>query len=226
MQLQAPKAGKKPHILRHHGHDRVDAYYWLREKENEDVLAYLRSENEYTKAIMAHTKNLQQVLYEEIKGRIKQTDISVPYKKDGYYFYNRQEDGKDYHIYCRKKENLDAPEEILIDCNELAKGLPFFSLSALSLSPEKNILAYSTDLNGNRISSLQFKNLDTGNMLPDVLPEICQFTWAGDQQTIYYSVYDDALRSYKIFRHIIGRPFEQDEEIYHEEDVIFWYLCL
>lgn len=147
-QTTPPIAAKHPHELVTHGDKRIDNYYWLRQQENSQVIAYLKAENDYTAAKMQHTEGLQKSLYDEMLSRIKETDLSVPYRIKDYFYYSRTEEGKDYSILCRKYQSLDAAEEILLDQNELAAGKEFFSLGVSSISPNQQILAYSTDTTG------------------------------------------------------------------------------
>ena len=141
-----PLADPQPVTLEKHGHTRIDPFYWLNNRESPDVIKYLTAENDYANAVMAHRKDMEVVLFEEIKGRIKQTDLSVPYKLDGYYYYTRFEEGKEYPIFCRKNESLDMEEYVMLDCNLLAEGHEYFSIGGIAISFEKNILAYAYDL--------------------------------------------------------------------------------
>ncbi|HEX8183456.1 MAG TPA: oligopeptidase B, partial [Blastocatellia bacterium] len=150
-----------------HGEELVDDYYWLREKNSPEVMSYLEAENAYTTSIMKHTEDFQAALYKEMLGRIKQTDVNVPYKNGDYYYYSRTEEGKQYSILARKRGNLEAKEEILLDLNELARGQKFLSLGSASVSDDGNLLAYSTDTTGFRQYTLHVKDLRTGQLLPD-----------------------------------------------------------
>ncbi|MFH1756071.1 MAG: oligopeptidase B, partial [Candidatus Latescibacterota bacterium] len=166
--LQPPIAKIVPMTLEKHEHVRVDNYYWLKDRDNPEVISYLEAENEYADAMMAHSKELEDALFDEIKGRIKQTDMSVPYKFDDYYYYTRYEEGQEYPIYCRKKESLQGPEEIMLDVNELAEGHEFYMVRGTNVSFAQDILAYAVDTVGRRKYSIRFKNLKNGEMLPDV----------------------------------------------------------
>src|SRR6266576_5518334 len=163
-----------PKRLEKHGHVRVDDYYWLREQDNPEAIAYLKGENEYAEKAMAHTKRLEDKLFEEIKARFKQTDMSVPYRRDDYFYYTRYEQGKEYAIYARKRGALDQPEEIMLDANVLAEGHEFFSIGGSAVSSGQDILAYAIDTQGRRIHTGYLKNLTTGEMLPDVLPTVTE----------------------------------------------------
>lgn len=219
--MQPPIATSIDHQLIKHTHTRTDQYYWFRDKTNPRVIAHIEAENAYTKQMMKPTEALQQKLFKEIKSRIKQTDVSAPYKLDNYYYYTRYEQGKDYPIHCRKLDQPSAVEEIILEVNELAAGHTYFRVTAFSVSENENILAYTIDLTGARKNILYFKNLKTGEHLTDVLPEICQFTWANDNKTIFYSIYDDAMRSYKILRHKLGTDIAEDVEVFHEKEEVF-----
>ncbi|MEB3210208.1 MAG: oligopeptidase B, partial [Leptolyngbyaceae bacterium] len=154
-----PIAPQKPKVLDVHGDQRIDPYYWLRDRDDPAVIDYLKAENAYTDAQMKHTEALQQQLYDEMLGRIQETDLSVPYLHGGYWYYGRTEEGKAYGIYCRKKGSLDAEEEILLDNNQLAEGHEFFSLGDYEVSPNHQLLAYSTDTNGSEKYTLFLKDL-------------------------------------------------------------------
>ncbi|MCX6577849.1 MAG: S9 family peptidase [Candidatus Aminicenantes bacterium] len=215
-----PVAEKIKKELTANGQTRIDEYFWLRERENPKVLDYLKAENDYEKAVMKHTEPFQDALYKEIIGRIKQTDLSVPYKDNGYFYYTRFEEAKDYPLYCRKKGKLDAAEEVLLNGPLMAEGKSFFSIGGLSVSPDNKLCAYGVDTVSRRKYTLYFKILATGQVLPD---EIATTTgsaaWASDNKTVFYTVKDDTtLRSYKIMQHVLGTPASADAEIYMEKD--------
>jgi oligopeptidase B len=210
---------------------RTDDYYWLRERDDPAVIAYLEAENAYTEAMMAHTADIQETLFQEIRARIKQTDESVPYKRDDHYYYTRTEDGREYQIYCRKHAALDAPEQrlldspeqIMIDGNQLAEGHGFFSVGSLAVSPGQDILAYSVDTVGRRFYTISFKELSTGKLLPDVIPNVTpNLTWAEDSRTLFYVRQDPTtLRSYQVYRHALGTDAAADVLVYEEMDETF-----
>ena len=210
-------------MLMRYGHVRVDPYYWLRERDNREVIDYLHAENDYCKAVMAHTERLQEALFEEIKGRIKQTDMSVAYKEADYYYYTRFEDGKQYPIYCRKRETLDGPEQAMLDVNVMAKGYEFYAVESQAVSSGQNILAYAADTVGRRIFTIQFKNLDTGEVVRDAVPEVTSnIAWANDNRTLFYAKQDPAtLRPYQIYRHVLGTAVSEDQLVYEEADETF-----
>ena len=218
-----PLAKVVPHNLENHGEVRVDNYYWLKERENQEVIDYLKAENKYTTALTAHTKKLQRKLFKEIKGRIKQTDESVPYKRDGYFYYTRHKNGKQYPFYCRKKGSLEAAEEVMIDANKLAKGHKFLSVRGRQVSANNKILAYALDTRGRRIYTLHFKNLDTGDVLRDTIPQVTgNMAWANDNRTLFYSKQDpETLRSYQIYRHVLGTDPSIDALVFEEKDDTF-----
>lgn len=220
--LQPPVAEKKDTILEIHGDKRVDPYFWLNDRENPKVIDYLKQENEYYQKMTAHTQALQKDLFEEMKSRIKEDDQSVPYLYNGYYYITRFEKGKDYPIFSRKKGSLTAKEEIMFDCNELAKGHTYFKLGGLSVSLDNKYAAFATDIVGRRIYTLKVKNLETNEILPDEIKNTTgNVTWANDNQTLFYGTQDiKTLRSDKIFKHVLGAT-SSDEMVYFEKDDTF-----
>ena len=231
--IQPPTAEKQPEKLTQHGDTRIDNYYWMKlsdeqknaknpDDQTKKVLDYLNAENAYREKMMAHTDSFQNRLFEEIKGRIKQTDMSVPYKDNGYFYITRYEEGKEYPIHSRKKENLDAPEEIMLNVNDLAEGHAYYAVGGRTVSPDNKVLAYSEDTVSRRQYTIRFKDLTTGELLADVIPLTTGgITWANDNKTIFYSKQDEALRSYQIFRHRLGTPAKADELVWHEKDETF-----
>ncbi|BAU10385.1 oligopeptidase B [Leptolyngbya sp. NIES-3755] len=211
-----PIASKQSYVHQLHGDERRDDYFWLRDRENPEVIAYLEAENAYTDAMMQHTESLQTKLYEEMLSRIQEDDLSVPYRKGDYYYYTRTETGKAYPIYCRKYQSLDAPEEVLIDQNELAEGTEYFSLGVLEVSPNQQILAYSTDTTGAERYTLFFLDLTTREIYPESIPDTASFAWGNDNQTVFYAQIDPANRPYKLFRHQLGS--DTNELLFHESD--------
>ncbi|WP_442902273.1 S9 family peptidase [Flavobacterium sp. C4GT6] len=221
--VAAPVAAIKPEKLEKHGDVRIDNYYWLNERENPEVIDYLNKENEYYQQCTAHTKEFQKELFEEMKGRIKEDDSSVPYLYNGYYYITRYEKGKDYPIYARKKGNLDAPEEIMFDCNELAKGQSYFQLKGINISEDNQWAAFAVDTVSRRQYTIQVKNLVTGEVLPYKIENTTGgSTWAGDNKTLFYTRKDPVtLRSEKIYKHKMGNDVAKDELIFHEKDDTF-----
>jgi len=167
--IAPPVAKKIPKELTIHGDTRIDNYYWMNERENPEVIAHLEAENAYTEAVMKHTEPLQEKLYEEIKSKIKQDDESVPYKENGYFYYTRTIPEKEYYIVCRKKDNLEAPEEIVLDVNKMADGYEYFALGGSEISPDNKLLAYGVDTVSRRQYTAYFKNLETNEMLADII---------------------------------------------------------
>lgn len=216
--IQPPQPAKKPKTLEIHGDIRIDDYFWLNERENPEVIKYLEKENEYTKSGLSHIEKFQNDLFEEIKARIKKTDESVPYKYNGYWYYTRFENDKEYPIYCRKKETLENPEIILLDVNILAKDFPFIDVAGLSISEDNKIMAFSTDTLSRRIYTINFKNLETGEMLPDIIENTSgACCWANDNIHVFFSAKDTlTLRSHKIFRKKLGN--DESNLIFEETD--------
>ena len=215
-----PIAKVVPKEITVHGDTRVDPYFWMRDRKDPDTIAYLEAENQYTSAQMKPTEGLQEKLYAEMLGRIKQTDLSVPLKRDDYFYYTRTEEGKQYAIYCRKHGTLDAPEVILLDGNALAEGRKYFRVGNFSVSPNHRLLAYSADFEGDESYTIRVKDLATGELLPDEIANTYySLEWANDNATFFYTVLDSALRPYKIFRHTLG--VAEDPLIYHETDERF-----
>ncbi|MBI1316151.1 prolyl oligopeptidase family serine peptidase [bacterium] len=217
--MTEPIAPQKPHVHKEHGQERLDPYFWLKERENPEVLDYLRAENEYRAFVMKATEPLQKQLFEEIKGRIKEDDASVPYVLDGYHYYTRYEIGGEHPIYCRKKGHMEAPEEVMLNANELAQGHSYYQIGGMSVSPDGRWLAYGEDTVGRRIYTLKFKDLKEGKAVTEQIPNTTGgLTWANDNKTGFYTVRDESLRSYKVFRHVLGTPASADVEVYHEKD--------
>ena len=221
--VQPPVAKIVPKTLEKHGDKRIDNYYWLNERENPEVIDYLNKENEYYQKSTAHTKQLQDDLFLEMKGRIKEDDSSVPYFYNGYYYITRYETGKDYPIYSRKKGSLEAKEEILFDCNEMAKGHSYFNLGGLNISEDNKWAAFGVDLVSRRQYTIQIKNLETGEILPVKLENTTGgSTWAGDNKTLFYTRKDaKTLRSDKIYKHTLGTEATADIMVFHEKDDTF-----
>ena len=220
-----PEAMKKEHVREIHG-DRVeDPYYWMYDyfgkgPESDNVVAYLEAENAYLDTVMSGTEALQEKLYNEMRGRIKESDESVPMFRDGYYYYTRTEEGKEYYKYCRKKGSLDAPEELLFDVDEMAKGYSYYSLGSVSISPDTRIAAFSVDTVSRRQYTIYFKDLETGNIIGEAISNTGgSATWANDNKTVFYSVKNPVtLLPEKIMRHEIGSPVASDVTVYEEKD--------
>jgi oligopeptidase B len=233
--LVAPVAEKEPKELVAHGDTRIDNYYWMRlsdeqksaqnpDAQTKKVLDYLNAENSYLDNMLGHTQKFQDDLFEELKARIKKDDESVPYFKNGFWYYTRFETGQEYPVYCRKKGSLDATEEIMLNVNDLARGFDFYSIGGLSVSPDNKILAYSEDTLSRRIYTIKFKNLDTGELLTDIIPNAQgEAAWANDNKTVFYTSKNEiTLRSEKIMRHMLGISTDQDVVVYHEQDPSYY----
>ena len=219
----APKAEKKHHIEQTHGETRPDPYFWLREKENPDVIAYLKAENAYTDAVMSETSALQDTLYHELVGRIKETDMEVPVKRDDYFYYSRTEKGKQYTIFCRKQGSLQGRETILLDLNILAEHHDYFQTGILSVSPNHRYLAHSTDTTGDEVYTLRIKDLEKGQTLPEEIHPIrYSFAWANDSRTCFYCKLDRSKRPYQLWKHRLGTPVAEDELVFTENDEMFF----
>ena len=221
--ISAPVATIQPKTLEKFGDVRIDNYYWLNDRENPKVIDYLNKENDYYNALTADTKEFQTQLFDEMKSRIKEDDESVPYLYNGYYYITRFEKGQDYPIYSRKKGNLSAKEEIMFNCNELAKGQKYFQLSGLSISIDNKFATYAVDVIGRRIYTLYIKNLLTGEILADKIENATgSSTWANDNKTIFYTKQDEkTLRSDKVLKHKLGTDATKDKVVYFEKDDTF-----
>ena len=215
-----PVAKKVPHVTEINGRKLVDNYFWLRDKPNPEVRAYLEAENAYTDAVMKATEPFQKKLYDEMLSRIKENDVDVPYKEGDYFYYSRTEAGKQYQIRCRRKGSLDAPEQVLLDINELAKGQVYMGVFAYAASPDGNLLAYSTDNTGFRQYVLHVKDLRTGQDLVDHAEKVGSVVWANDNKTIFYTVEDSAKRQYRLYRHTVNTT-GSDALVYEEKDERF-----
>ena len=216
-----PVAKIVPHVTEVNGHKMVDNYFWLRDKPNPEVRAYLEAENVYTDAVMKPTEGFQKKLYEEMLSRVKETDVEVPYREGDYFYYVREEAGKQYGIRCRRRGSMEAPEEIVIDVNELAKGQAFMSLAAYEVSPDGNLLAYTYDNTGFRQYTLAVKDLRTGKTFVDHAERVGSVVWANDNKTIFYTQEDAvAKRQYRLYRHTVGTAGEGDL-VYEEKDERF-----
>jgi oligopeptidase B len=216
-----PVARREPKVETLHGHQRVDDYAWLRRKDAPDVLAYLKAENAYTDAVMRPTLPLQEALYEEMLARIKQTDLSVPFRHRGWLYYSRTEQGKQYPIRCRKRGKETAREQVLLDPNEIATREKFVGVGAMQVSLDGRRLAYSLDTTGFRVFTLFVKDLKTGKILPDRASAVNSVVWADDGKTLFYVTEDGAKRPYKLWRHALGTDASKDELIYEEKDERF-----
>jgi oligopeptidase B len=214
-----PVALKWPKTDVYHGDHRADDYFWLREKSQPEVAAYLEAENAYIEAVMAPTRDLQGRLYREMLSHIQETDVNVPYRQGRWFYHSRTEEGQQYPIYCRKQGSLDAPEEVVLDLNELAQGEKFLSLAVYEVSDDGNLLAYTTDTTGFREYTLSVKDLRTGELLPDRVEKVGAVAWAADNRTLFYTTEDHAKRAYRLWRHRLGDT--SDTLLYEEGDERF-----
>jgi len=218
-----PVAEKKPQTLETHGDVRVDDYYWLNDRSNPDVVAYLEAENAYTEAVLAKVSDLRSELFDELKNRIEPDDSTVPAPYHGYLYYTRYEEGLEYPIYCRREQSPDAPEEVTLDVNKVAEGHDFCSVSDNLVSPDSRLLAWAVDTVGRRKYTIYVTDLETGELLPDVLTGVTgNLAWANDNQTLFYTRQDpETLRSYQVWRHRLGEGPSQDVLVYEETDPTF-----
>jgi oligopeptidase B len=228
-----PIAAKCPHEINQHGTTRVDNYYWMRDKQDPETLRHLRAESDYLEEMTQHTKPLQEKLFSEMKARIKEDDSTVPAKRGGYFYYEREEQGKQYPIFCRKQGSLEAAEEILLDQNELAEGKSFCSVGAFSISPDGTKLVYSVDYGGREIYTLHIKDLKSGEMYPETIENTSGSAyehggaeWANDNETLFYTTLDDAQRPFKLFRHKLGTDPALDILVFREEDESYFLFVL
>jgi len=218
--IPVPPAARRDAVITEvHGERRVDDYQWLRNKGSRPVNAYLRAENAYTAAMMKPSQRLQDTLYREMLARIKETDVEVPYRDGDYFYYSRTRKGKQYRIFCRRRGSVDASEQIVLDANQAAKGHKFFSLGVFDVSPDGNLLAFSSDTSGFRQYTLQFKDLRDGRVLADRIEKVRSVAWASDNRSLFYVREDDAKRAYRVYRHLLGS--RDDQLIYEETDVRF-----
>ncbi|WP_044220230.1 S9 family peptidase [Chitinophaga pinensis] len=222
--IKPPVAEQRDTTMTIHGDARVDKYYWMNDRNDPEVISYLTAENNYLDTIMEPHKELRKKLYEEMRGRIMETDASVPYLKNGYYYYSRYETGKEYPIYCRKKGSLEATEEIILNVNVLAVGHQYYQVGAISVSPDAQWLAYGVDTVSRRKYTIYIKNLQTGEVLADAIPETSgSAAWAGDNKTFFYTVKNPVtLREERVMRHVTGTDVQADKEIFNEKDETFY----
>ena len=222
--MPPPIARKQPHRLEIHGDVRVDDYYWLRERSDPEVTTHLKAENAYVAERLGHTQAFQEELFEEIKSRIKQTDVSVPYREGIHLYYWRYEEGKEYRIYCRKRhESGLGQEEIVLDVNDVATGMEYCDVPTLEVSPDGAILAYASDTVGRRVYTVRFRHLASGDLLPDEIPDVTSnLVWANDNRTVFYTrQHPTTLRAFEVFRHRLGQDVASDARVYEESEETF-----
>lgn len=216
MRFPIPK--KIPHTLELHNHKRVDNYFWMRDRENQEVIDHLNAENKYTEAVLAPTADLQQLLYKEMRGRIKEDDSTAPYLKNGYWYYSRFEEGKEHPIHCRKKGSLEAQEEVLIDENIEAKEFAYYDVVAFSVTRDNKIMAFAEDVTGRRLYQIRFKNLETGEILPHKIEKTgSDLAWMNDNENLFFSKkHEETLRPYQVLSFNLQSGIQ--ELVYEEED--------
>jgi len=221
--IKVPKINQVYKELISHNDIRIDEFYWLKDRENPDVIKYLDDENNYYESKTAHTKDFQNSLFEEMKSRIKEDDSSVPYKYNGYWYITKYENGKDYPVYTRKKESLEAQEELLFDCNEMAKGHSYFRLVGINISLDNNLAAFATDTIGRRQYTLQVKDLKSDKILNDKVTNCTgASTWANDNKTLFYTLKNKTtLRPEAIYKHTLGATAASDVLVFEEKDDTF-----
>src|SRR5579859_60618 len=233
---QPPEAKRIPAERTHHGDTFVDEYAWLADKQNPDTIAFLEAQNAYTESMTAGQAELRDAIFAEIKGRTKETDLSVPTRKRGWWYYSRTVAGQQYAVHCRRAVLADDErppmtedgaaldgEQILLDGNELAGGKPFFSIGAFAVSPDGSLLAYSTDYAGDERYTMRFKNLVTGEIAADEIPDTYYGTaWSRDGSALFYVTVDEAWRPYRIWRHLLSTPVDQDQMVFEERDERFF----
>jgi oligopeptidase B len=219
----APRAPARPTTLTAHGDERIDPWFWLRDREDPEVTAYLEAENAFTKSALGHTEELQQKLYDEIVARIQETDLSAPVRKGDWWYYSRTVEGLQYGINCRKFQSLDADEQVLLDQNAEAEGHEFFAVGVFDMSPNHSLLAYGTDTTGGEKYTVRFRDLETGAELADVIEGVYYGSaWSTDNRTFFYTRPDDAMRPFQVWRHEIGTPVSDDVLVYQEDDEHFY----
>lgn len=219
---KAPRAAKHALRLSMHGDTRIDDYHWLKDRDNPAVIEHLKAENDYVDRVLQHTQAFQKQLFEEMKARIQEDDQSVPYKHRGYWYIRRYQKGQQYPLHLRKKETLDAPEELLFDVNAMAEGHAYYQLGSIAISPDNRMAAFGVDTLSRRIYTIQFKDLETAALLPDKIEQTTgSAVWANDNQTLFYTRKDDTLRPYQIYRHRLGCDSDSDVLVYEERDPTF-----
>lgn len=222
MSAAPPVAPQRLRVLEAHGDRRTDPYYWLRDRKDPEAIAYLEAENAYTAGVMAGLRELEEKLYAEVVGRVQETDYSAPVFHKGWWVYTRTVEGLDYEIYCRRRGAMDAPEQVILDGNELAKGHDYFELGYVERSPDENLVAYAADLNGSELHELRFRDLTTGRDLDDVIRGVYYgAAWSADSGTFFYVRPDSSMRPYQVWRHRLGTAVDDDVVVLQEDDERF-----
>lgn len=220
--MKPPIARKKARRIRRHGDTRIDPYAWLRDRDDPEVIAYLKAENRHTAHRMRGTRALRDKLFDEMRRRIKETDLDVPVRIDDYFYYSRTQKGLQYAILCRKHRSLRAREQVLLDQNRLAKGKPYFAVGSQNIHPAHTLLAYTTDTTGDERYTLQIKDLTSGKDLPEKIANVSSVAWARDGETLFYAVIDHLHRPFAVYRHRLGTPVDEDVRVFHEPDEAFY----
>ncbi|MDQ3679762.1 MAG: S9 family peptidase [Actinomycetota bacterium] len=221
--LSPPSAPRRPTVLTTHEDARGDEWYWFRDRENPEVIAHLEAENAHTRRALAHTEALQDGLYQEIVGRILETDLSVPARKGGWWYYGRTVEGLQYPISCRRRGSVDGPEQVMLDQNELAAGHDYLEVANHEVSPDAALLAYATDTDGSERYTLRIRDLDLGKDLTDEVPDTYYgLAWAADNRTLFYTRVDATMRPHQLWRHVVGAPVADDVLVYQEDDDRFY----
>jgi oligopeptidase B len=222
-EAQPPAARTVPRVHTIHGESRIDEYFWLRNREDPEVLAHLEAENRYTERVMRHTEPLQELLYQELRGRIKEADLSVPTREDGWLYYTRTEAGAQYPIFCRRRDEDGAAEEVLLDLNQLAAGHAYFRMGAFEVSPDHRLLAWSADTTGAESFTVFVKDLATGDLFPETIEGASpSAAWANDSRTLFYILLDEVRRPSRLLRHVVGTNPTADVLVHHEPDDAFF----
>ena len=221
-----PVARREPKELSMHGDTRIDDYFWMKDRANPGVIEYIEAENRYASEFMKPTEPLQKRLFDELKGKLQETDSTVPQRNGDYLYYDRTEAGKQYAIFCRKRDSPDAAEEVILDVNEAAEGNVFYKVGHHKVSPDHNMLMYLADSDGSERHTLNIKDLRTGELLAERIPNTSGAEWANDNKTVFYSILDHELRAYKVLRHVLGTDHRSDVEVFHEKDPGFYYMVL
>ena len=223
VEAEPPTARAVPRVQTVHGESRIDEYHWLRNREDPEVIAHLEAENRYTEQVMRHTEGLQELLYQELRGRIRESDLSVPTREDGWLYYSRTEAGAQYPIFCRRRDGADAAEEVLLDLNQLAAGHEYFRMGAFEVSPDHRLLAYSADTTGAEAFTVFVKDLATGELFPESIAGASpSAAWANDSRTLFYVLLDETRRPSRLFRHEVGSNPVEDALVHHEADDAFF----
>jgi oligopeptidase B len=218
-----PRAPVVPHVQVVHGETRIDNYHWLKNRSDPEVIAYLETENRYADSVMRHTESLQEHLYREMRGRIQETDLSVPERRDHYLYYRRIESGGQYPVFCRRLIDAEGDEEIILDLNQLAVGHGYFRIGSLEVSPDHGLLAYTVDVSGSEEFTLFIRDLQSGTLLPETILQTSNSpTWANDSRTLFYCSLDGSRRPYRLYRHEVGTSQQDDVLVYIEPDASFY----